>query len=136
MDKTVQTYNIIAQQFADTRIPEFYRDEFNYFQQQMPKGKVIDIACGTGRDARLFAENKNYSYIGIDASKEMLKIAKKDNPDLRFELMDFNDLNFPNQLFDGFWMAAALLHIPKKEIKKVLIKLQEIMKRGMLWAAK
>ena len=80
MDKTVSTYNTIAQQFADTRIPEFYRDEFNYFQQKLSKGKIIDIGCGEGtlidylikekNIELIFSENPTKRYISLLADKK------------------------------------------------------------------
>lgn len=127
MDKIIETYNQTAQKFADSRSLEFNQPEFTYFQTQLPVGSVIDIGCGSGNDTHFFLES-GYSYVGIDGSHEMIRIAQQENPGARFEVMNFNQLEFPERSFDGFWASAAFLHIPKSELPKSLTAIQKVLK--------
>lgn len=94
------------------------------------RGKILDLGCGAGRDSRILAE-KGYEIVGIDYSNEMLKSARKLHGDLKnihFRKMDMRKLDFKNRVFDGVWASASLLHIPKKEIPKVLREVRRVLK--------
>lgn len=58
-----------------------------------PGERILDLGCGTGhltgRIAELGAE-----VIGIDASAEMIAQARKNYPDLRFEIQDARAFRF------------------------------------------
>jgi len=107
---------------------EFWRPEFNIFKKLLPKGKVIDIGCGSGRDALLFNADPKYDYAGIDLSEEMLEEAKRLVPDANFQRMNVYNLTFLNENFDGFWAATSLLHIPKPNIDSVLAEIHRIVR--------
>lgn len=97
------------------------------FRELLPKGKVLEIGSGTGKDASALIA-LGYDYIGTDASIGLLEIARKRNPGATFKLVKVHDLNFPNSKFDGFWTAATLLHIPKDKIDKALLSIKSVIK--------
>jgi ubiquinone/menaquinone biosynthesis C-methylase UbiE len=104
-----------------------YGKEHDIFFNLLPEGSsIIEIGCGIGRDAKRLLEK--YKYTGVDASKSMLEIAKKNNPGANFEVMDFHNLSFADNSFDGFWAAASLLHVPKSEIQQVLKGIKRIVR--------
>lgn len=124
---TIDTYDKIAKEFSDTRTPSFWQKEFQLFTELVNGKKIIDIGCGTGRDAALFVKN-GFDYTGIDASGGMLRQARqKKIKGAKFKKMDFFNLKFKNT-FDGFWAAASLLHVSKYRIKKVLFQIGKITK--------
>lgn len=101
-----------------------------FFQKGIRGGRIIDIGCGNGRDSAFFVHN-GFDYVGIDASKNMLRLAEdRKVGGMKFMLMDFYHLQFPSKTFDGFWAAASLLHIPKRRIGKVLGAIRRILKPG------
>ena len=53
---------------------------------------IIDIACGTGN---LIAElhKRDYHVIGVDISPEMIEVARKNNPNIRFHVEDMTCMN-------------------------------------------
>ncbi|KKR38060.1 MAG: Methyltransferase type 11 [Candidatus Woesebacteria bacterium GW2011_GWB1_40_101] len=127
-EKTIKTYDEIAKHFSDTHFDSiFWQKEFKIFQKLIKGNKVIDIGCGAGRDAVLF-EKAGFDYTGIDASSGMLKEAKKRVKKGKLILMDFYNLKFPPETFDGFWAAASILHIPKHRAAKVLRNIIKIIK--------
>lgn len=112
--KIAETRNITHHDF------DFWRKDFEEFRKFLPKGRIIDIGCGAGRDASLFKKYKDsYSYLGIDASPEMIRGARMLVPGAIFLEMNMYELNFEKDFFDGFWAAVSLLHIPKKRYLKV-----------------
>lgn len=126
--KTFETYQKIAarwvQEHSDT---DAWAPEFKKFRKLLPHGKVIDIGCGSGRDTSLFIQ-AGYNYVGIDISRNLLKIARKHNPKGAFYEMSVYDMNFKDVTFDGFWAAASLLHIPRATITKALSEIHRIVK--------
>lgn len=130
LDGTIQTYDRIAEEFAQANPDiEIWRDEFEYFKKLIKGKKVIDIGCGHGREAVLFLAS-GFDYIGIDASKNMLIEARKTVKGGKFILMDFYNLEFPDLTFDGFWAASSLLHVPRSKIGRVLKSVHKIIKDG------
>lgn len=73
--------------------------------------KVLDIGCGLG-DLVNFLRNKNInidSYLGIDVSGEMIKLAKELHPDMKYDFVHtpFSDFWFSTK-FDYMVMSGAL----------------------------
>lgn len=108
---------------------DYCRDEFIKYQKLLPNGKILDIGCGTGRDASLFVPN-GYNYTGIDLSGGMINEAQKLFPNTHFTTMDLTDLKFETESFDGIWSFAAYLHIPKKEITDAIKEANRVLKVG------
>jgi SAM-dependent methyltransferase len=76
---------------------------------------VLDVGTGTGRVAMLFA-NAGASVTGIDASDEMLKVAREraaaGRVDVQFMIGDAHKLEFPDQSFDVIVSSRVLMHTP------------------------
>ncbi|MBN2417654.1 class I SAM-dependent methyltransferase [bacterium] len=91
-------------------------DKLNYLQRVVDftafKGmKVLEIGCGAGIDAVLFAEN-GADYTGIDLSRTAIDLAKK-NFSLRklkgtFRVMNGEALEYRNELFDVVYVHGVL----------------------------
>jgi ubiquinone/menaquinone biosynthesis C-methylase UbiE len=128
-EKTIEHYDKLADEFFYRNSVTMYAKEYDIFFNLLSEDSlIVEIGCGIGRDAVRLAGK--YKYIGIDGSKSMLEIAKKNNPQAEFEVKDFYNLDFPNKTFDGFWAAASLLHVPKSEIVDVLKGIKRIIKDG------
>jgi ubiquinone/menaquinone biosynthesis C-methylase UbiE len=107
--------------------PSDFIDKFVSF---LPKGaKVLDVGCGTGTDS-LYLKKKGLKVEGIDLSKKMIKIAKERAPQIKFALMDMRSLKYPEDFFDGLFVAYSLIHIPNKDIPKTLEELKRVLKKG------
>jgi ubiquinone/menaquinone biosynthesis C-methylase UbiE len=77
----------------------------------LPPGRALDAACGTGRHARWLAEH-GHDVVGIDASPEMLSVARVKVPAARFERGGLDSLPAPDAAFDLAICALALTHLP------------------------
>ncbi|MEK7498630.1 MAG: class I SAM-dependent methyltransferase [Patescibacteria group bacterium] len=128
--KTLESYANIAKERAKTHSdPNVWRAEFGEFRKLLSQGSIIDIGCGSGRDAPLFIE-AGYEYVGVDLSSEMIASARKFAPKAAFCEGDMYALPFPNDFFDGFWASASLLHIPKRSVVKVFEEIKRVVKLG------
>jgi ubiquinone/menaquinone biosynthesis C-methylase UbiE len=125
---TIDAYNKIADDFHQRNAVSILNKEYDIFSEFEGDNKnIVEIGCGTGRDAVELIK-RGFEYVGIDASEEMLKIAQKRAPDAKFRVGDFYKLDFPAESFDGFWAAAAFLHVPKSEIDLVIAEAKRILK--------
>jgi SAM-dependent methyltransferase len=64
-----------------------------------PGTTVLDCGCGAGRFVRLAAE-RGASAAGIDASRELVEIAAKQNPEADLRVGDLTALPWPEDAFD------------------------------------
>jgi SAM-dependent methyltransferase len=104
-----------------------WRLQIKEFHRLLPKGNIIEIGSGVGKEAFLLI-SLGYNYTGIDASKNVLKLAKQRNPAGKFFQVAVNDLNFPEKEFDGFWTTATLIHIPKSRIDDAMERIRRMLK--------
>lgn len=125
------TYNQIAQTYTDRygQSP-FFKKHIDRFSGMVPKGgKILDLGCGSGRGSKpLF--DRGFFVIGIDFSDTMLQLARNRAPAVSFQKMDMRKLKFADESFDGIWSSFSLIHIPKKDVKKVLKECKRVLKPG------
>ena len=86
---------------------------------------VISIGCGSGVDSRWLADNGAGKVTGVDISSGLIDIAKKDNPDIEFHVMDMEQLVFEDESFDLAYSSLAIHYVddwtqPLKEAHRVL----------------
>lgn len=125
---TIRAYNRIAREYARAnKTYSFWRRELEALRKFSPGKKVLEIGCGAGRDAKVFLDD-GFDYLGVDASSGLLHIAKQVNPTGMFRLMNYYDLRFPPNSFDGVWSMATLLHVPKKKLPKVLKPIRKLLR--------
>jgi ubiquinone/menaquinone biosynthesis C-methylase UbiE len=124
--KTQDAYAILAAQRNKTYAnPEVWKLEYEQFCTRLPAGKVLDLGCGSGRDALLI---KSHQYIGLDLSEPMLEEARKLAPQATFIRGNLYSLPFPDKTFDGVWAAASLLHTPRRRIREALQEVKRVLK--------
>lgn len=130
MDKSkqaVSVYNQIAAMYDNEYGISSYIDDFLNLVNK--NGRILDVGCGPGKDSHYIA-SKGFEVVGVDLSEEMIKIAKKNFPRIDFRIMDMRELSFEPNSFDGIFVAFSFIHLPKKEVSGVLIKLYELLKGG------
>ncbi|MCP3683454.1 MAG: methyltransferase domain-containing protein [bacterium] len=130
LKETIETYDKTVKEFKK-KTQELIPTETLEFMSNIPKnGKILDIGCGFGRDCKVFSEN-GFSVVGVDLSENMIDAAKGLNG-VKFTVMDLRNLKFQKNYFNGAWANAVLLHIRKKDIKKVLLGIHNVLKKGSI----
>ena len=134
MEKTIETYNKHAKQYAVYSFTRISQYELIQFISFLKGKKVLDAGCGAGRDTEYFRE-EGFDAIGIDASEGLINEAK-DRVGNNFRVMDMRKLEFDDSSFDGIWCCASIFHIPKNELKVVLKEFYRTLKdKGILYIA-
>ena len=111
-DKHYQQESLFGQPY-----PEFVA----FMHDWEPKGSVLDVGCGQGRDA-LFLAKLGYDVTGIDASElginQMVAAAEASHLTLNGIVADFYDYDFA-QTYDVI-VLDSILHFHKKDLAKEL----------------
>lgn len=92
--------------------------------------KILDVATGTGGQALAFAK-RGYDVVGVDISKDMLEVAKRNNRygNLKFEVADATRLKrFKNDSFDVSCVSFALHDMPSNVREKVVKEMARVTK--------
>jgi SAM-dependent methyltransferase len=74
-------------------------------------GPVADIGCGTGY-ATGYLHEAGVDAFGIDLSPEMTAIARRDHPDLRFEVGTMTGLELADDSVAGIVAFWSVIHVP------------------------
>lgn len=129
-DSTIQTYNQHASQFVKHFEKRLETLELDRFLGSIPKGgSILDAGCGSARDSA-YIIGKGYKALGIDVAEGLLAEAHKLHPEVPTQHMSFAELAFPDDTFDGIWCKAAILHVEKDEVQKVLEGFKRVLKPG------
>lgn len=127
---TIYYYEQTAPQWSATHSDvNFWTEELAIFQQYLPRGLILEIGSGGGRDAQAL-NRAGYCYIGVDVSTQLLQQARLQNSSLMFLRRSFYRLSFEPNYFDGFWCSATLLHLPKANTPLALNNIHEVIRPG------
>lgn len=88
-----------------------------------PGARVLDLGCGAGRDARALLE-RGFAVEAVDASAEMCaRTEQLTQGRARVRQARIEDLPQGGETWDGIWMMASLLHVPRADWAAVLTRL-------------
>jgi len=90
-------------------------------------GKALDLGCGTG-NYTLELYKRGFEVVGVDVSEEMLKIARKKLPNVKFIRADAYSLPFEDNTFDLVLSITMFEFIHKPE--KALGEIYRVLKPG------
>lgn len=92
------------------------------------KGKVLDLAAGTGVISKYIKDNTNCHIFGIDYCKEMMEEAKKKSKGIEYIIGDTHKLPFNENDFDTVICSYGFYWF--KDIEKVISEIKRVLKPG------
>jgi len=113
------------------RYLELFRDEFQgkpfdrqvitSFAAALKEGaSVCDAGCGPcGHFTRMLAD-AGLDAVGVDISSKCIELARKEQPALRFKVMDMARMDFPDGAFQGLVSYYSLHYQPKLSLNGVI----------------
>jgi len=96
--------------------------------------RILDFGCGPGRDLAAF-KALGHEPVGLEGSPALAAMARRHAGCEVWE-QDFLALDLPAATFDGIFANAALFHVPRSELPRVLRELRAALKEeGVLFAS-
>ena len=125
---TVGYYNDRAEQFFSSTLRVDMGPIYERFLDGLaPGASILDAGCGSGRDARAFAD-RGFNVSAFDASVELAKRASE-HCGFAVDVRRFENVDEVAQ-YDAIWCCASLLHVPLLDMHAVLSKLWAALKAG------
>jgi len=136
-DGTLEHYNRGAEDFwAGTRDHDVRQniDALLHYIVGMPPFSILDLGCGPGRDLKAFAD-LGHEVIGLEGAARFAEMARAYSGCEVWQ-QDFLQLDLPPERFDGVFANAALFHVPRQELPRVLRELHATLKpQGVLFSS-
>jgi SAM-dependent methyltransferase len=95
--------------------------------QRAGAGPVADIGCGPGYVTR-HLHDAGVDAFGIDLSVEMIAIARRDHPDLRFEVGNMTDLDLADDSVAGIVAFWSVIHVPDHAVPGVFAEFRRVLR--------
>lgn len=92
-------------------------------------GRVADLGCGPGR-VTAHLVSLGLSVFGLDLSESMLKIARRENPGLRFEQGSMLELDLPDGSLAGAVSWYSSIHTPVNELPSLFAEFRRVLAPG------
>lgn len=116
--ETVNSYNQNAKKWAERlrggkNIRHEYLEKPAMFAK-LPnlKGlRILCVGCGSGEECQRLKELGASEVVGIDISKGLIEQARYSYPDITFEVMDMERINFSVESFDFAYSSLALHYL-------------------------
>ena len=93
-----------------------------------PPFVILDFGCGPGRDLRTFAD-LGHTAVGLEGAASFANMARE-HSGCEVWQQDFFALDLPDAHFDGVFANAALFHVPRQELPRVLGQLRATLTPG------
>lgn len=137
LDDTRTSYDTVAASYADL-LRDALADEpfqrgilalFAELVHAQGNGPVADVGCGPGR-ITAHLKGTGLDAFGVDLSPAMVDVARRDHPDLRFEVGDMTDLELADGFLTGLLAWFSLIHVPDDEVPTVLAEFHRVLRPG------
>lgn len=129
---SIDYYNKYANMYFETTVHLDMTEALERFLSYVPDGgPVLDLGCGSGRDSYEMLE-RGYDVTALDGSEEMCALAEI-HTGLEVLHMTFDELDF-NEVFEGIWACASLLHVETSKMPSILRKIRQALEMdGVLY---
>lgn len=122
--ETHETWNNIAQLYEEKFMElKLYNDTYKRFCDLLLKqnASVLEIGCGPGNISRHILDiNPKLKVLATDISRNMIDLAKKNNPKIEVQVLDCRNLKTISNKFDGIICGFTIPYLSKVDLSKLI----------------
>ena len=131
---TRTAYNTVAVDYAELLRTELANKPFDRgmlatfaeLVRDAGNGLVADIGCGPGRITNHLS-SLGVTTFGIDLSPEMVAVARRDYPALRFDVGTMETLDLADGTLGGIVAWYSIIHTPPERLSKVFDEFKRVL---------
>lgn len=133
---TIATYQSVAEEYRQRHgdrsgireLVEQFLDRLEAVTDS-ERARIADVGCGPGWESATFAD-RGHEVVGVDLAPAFLRAAQSEAPDAELAWMDMRSLGFVRDTFDGLWVCASFLHVPREEAPATLREFRRVLRPG------
>jgi len=132
--KTMLAYNLASERYHD-----LFRNEMNekaydrrlldsFASRFCEDSLICDAGCGPSGHIGRYLFDKGVQVVGVDISDKCIELARRYNPQMKFERGDIADLTFHDAAFDGIIAYYSIIDTPKRYVNRIFREFNRILK--------
>ena len=138
VERTLATYEGNAEAYAEKYLSESGLEAYGGpFLDRLDGGRVLDLGCGPGVDAAVFAQ-LGVDVVGLDVTPSFLRRAREHFVEVTADCQarasfvrgDMRSLPFEADSFDGIWASGSFHHVPRAEAPDTAAALARLLRDG------
>lgn len=141
MDKykiTFETWDKVASLYEEHFMDlDLYNDTYDAFCKAIenPNPKILEIGCGPGNITKyMLSKRHDFDLEGIDIAPNMIELAKKNNPNAVFRVMDSRDIDQLKTKYEGIICGFCIPYLSKSDCSKLIKDTKNLLpEKGVLY---
>lgn len=136
LDRTRSSYDTVAADYAELLADELAAKPLDramlgaFAALVRPGGRVVELGCGPGRIAAHLHGLGVEDISGLDLSPEMVAVARRRHPELRFDVGSMTDLDLPDGCLAGAVAWYSTVHAPPELLPTVFAEIHRVLEPG------
>ncbi|MBW4778233.1 class I SAM-dependent methyltransferase [Rhodococcus fascians] len=128
---TRAAYDTVAESYADLVRDELDERHLEHgllatFADRVSTGGVLEVGCGTGRIADQL-HRLGLDVAGIDLSPNMIEVAQREHPHLRFGVASMEALDAGDSSLAGIVAWYSIIHTPPHQLSTIFAELHRVL---------
>jgi len=119
-----EVFNLRAKEYQEKFMDvALYHESFDLFCSKIlnQNANILEIACGPGNITKyLLKRRPDFKILGIDLASKMIELAKINNPDAEFKLLDCRNIGKIEKRYDAIMCGFCLPYLSKEEAIKLI----------------
>lgn len=131
---TIDTYQSVAEEYRTQNrerspvqhLVEIFLTAVSDVTDDAP-ARLADVGCGPGWESATFGA-AGHDVVAVDLTPAFLRLTQREAPDADLARMDMRTLGFATDSFDGLWVCASFLHVPREDAPATLADFHRVLR--------